>query len=176
MTEFVYIAINAAPVTAVLRQVNAKSATFNQGNFCGRVATKTTSAGESNELSMKRLLVLLQRLQVLAWLESDSFSWRDVHFRTRTRISPDARLSRFHREHTKAAQLDAIVGFEGILHAIEDCIDRLFRFCFAHSRPLDDLIHEIEFNHWNLRFRAKAYNNNMLNILLTSGDALSNGN
>ena len=159
-------AFNRHPVTMVLRQVKPNSAIFTQGNFCGGACSNTISAVGLKELSMKLQFgqpfllrwcpsPALQRLQVLAWLESNSFSWRDVHFRTRTRIPADARLSRFHREHAKAAQLDAIVGFEGILHAIEDCIDRLFRFCFAHSRPLDDLIHEIEFDHWNLRFRLK---------------------
>jgi hypothetical protein len=98
---------------------------------------------------------LLKRLQVFAWLEAYSLSWRNVYFRTCSRISADAGLPRFHGKHPEAAQLDPIVGLERVLHAIEDRIDRLFRFRLAHSRPLHDLIHKIEFDHWNLRFSLK---------------------
>ena len=97
----------------------------------------------------------LQRLQVFAWLEPNSLSWRDIHFRTGTRIPADAGLPRLDRKYAEAAQLDPIVSLEGIFHTVKDRIHRLFRFCLAHSRPLYDLIHEIEFNHWNLRFRLK---------------------
>src|SRR5215475_8850016 len=154
---------------AVLRQVNANSATFSQGNFCGRVATNTTSAGESNELSMKRLLLLLQRLQVLAWLETYGLSGWDIHFRTCPGIPADTCLPWLDREDAEPPQLDQIVGLEGVFHAIEDGIHSLFRFRFAHSRPLNDLIHKIEFDHWNLRI-------SFVHIFLTSGDVLGNAN
>ena len=100
---------------------------------------------------MKRL-TLLQRLQVFAGLEAYGLSGRDVYFRTGTRVPADAGFPRFHRKHAKAAQLDPIVGLEGVLHAIEDRIDRLFRFRLAYSRPLNDLIHKIEFDHWEPPF------------------------
>jgi hypothetical protein len=45
----------------------------------------------------------------------------------------------------------------------------LFRFRLAHSRPLNDLVHKIEFDHWSLRI-------SLINIFLTSGDRLGNGN
>ena len=97
----------------------------------------------------------LQRLQVLAWLEAYGFSRRDIYFRAGTRVPPDTGLPRLYRKYSEAAQLDPIIGLEGVLHAIEDRIHRLFRFRLAHSRPLNDLIHKIEFDHWNLRFRLK---------------------
>src|SRR5215467_13474523 len=90
----------------------------------------------------------LERLQVLAWFETHGFSGRDVDFRTGPRVSSDACLPRLHREHTEAPQLNPIIGLERILHAIEDRIHRLFCFRLAHSRPLDDLVHKIEFDHW----------------------------
>src|SRR6266567_2168247 len=62
----------------------------------------------------------LERLQILSWLDG---------------------------KYTKAAQLDPVVGLQGILHAIKDRIHSLFSFCFADSCPLDDLIHKIEFDH-----------------------------
>jgi len=94
----------------------------------------------------------LERLQILAWLEPYGFSRRYIHFRTCAGVSANARLSRLDGKYTKAAQLDPVVGFQGILHAIEDRIHSLFSFCLADSCPLDDLIHKIEFDHWNLRF------------------------
>src|SRR2546426_3275877 len=110
--EFVYIAVSTAPIVSVLRQVSANKATFTQGNFCSFASSNNISAGESIELSMEHLLsvrptgqasavrrfaaslnrqcpvpprggLLLERLQVLARLETHSFSGRDIHFRTR---------------------------------------------------------------------------------------------
>jgi hypothetical protein len=111
----------------------------------------------------------LERLQVFAWLESYGLSGRDVHFRASPRVSPDTGLSRLYRKYAEASQLDPIIGLEGILHAIEDRIDSLLCFRLAHSRPLNDLIHKIEFDHWNLRI-------SFVNIFLPSGDVLGNGN
>ena len=89
----------------------------------------------------------LERLQILAWLEPYGFSRRYIHFRTCAGVSANARLSRLDGKYTKAAQLDPVVGLQGILHAIKDRIHSLFSFCFADSCPLDDLIHKIEFDH-----------------------------
>jgi hypothetical protein len=111
----------------------------------------------------------LERLQVLAWLEAYSLSRRDIYFRAGPGVSADAGLPRFHGKHTEAAQLDPIIGLEGVFHAIEDGIDCLFRFCFADSRPLHDLIHEIEFDHLNLRIF-------FISLFLPSGDELGNAN
>jgi hypothetical protein len=111
----------------------------------------------------------LERLQVLAWLEPYSLPRRDIHFRTGSGVPADAGLARFYRKHTEAAQLDPIIGLEGVFHAIEDGIDSLFRFCLADSRPLHDLIHEIEFDHLNLRIF-------FVSIFLPSGEDLGNAN
>jgi hypothetical protein len=132
------------------------------------------------ELPMLLLLLLklpdfcldtvLQRLQIFARLEAHGFSWRNVHFRARPGVPADASLSWFDGKHTKAAQLDPIIGLEGVFHAIEYGIDCLFRFCLADSRPLHDLIHKIEFDHWNLRISF------IISIFLPSGDPLGNAN
>src|SRR6266571_3744988 len=94
----------------------------------------------------------LERLQILAGLEPYGFSRRYIHFRTCAGVSANARLPRLDGKYTKSAQLDPVVCLQGILHAIKDRIHSLFSFCFADSCPLDDLIHKIEFDHWNLRF------------------------
>jgi hypothetical protein len=111
----------------------------------------------------------LQRLQVLARLKPHGLSRRDVDFRTRPGIPADTGLSRLNREHTESAQLDPVIGLQGVFHAIEDGVYRLFRFGLADSRSLNDLIHKIEFDHWNLRI-------SFVSIFLPSGDTIGNAN
>jgi hypothetical protein len=148
---FVNGAISNVPTTSVLKQVRPNSAMLTQGNLSRGTSTNEISAGGLNVLSMKQLQLLLQRLQILAWLETHGLSWGDVHFGTGARVSPDAGFARLYREDAEAPQLNPIVGLEGVFHAIEDGVHRLFRFRLANARPLDDLIHKIEFDHWRLR-------------------------
>jgi hypothetical protein len=160
-------AFSKHPVIIVLRQVKPNRATFTHGNLCGGACSNSISAGGLNELSMKLQLTLtlqflerfvsvwLKGLQVFARLKPYGLSRRDVDFGTGTRVPADAGLPRLYGKYAEPAQLDPIVGLEGILHTIEDRIHRLFRFRLAYSCPLYDLIYKIEFNHWNLRFRLK---------------------
>ena len=151
-------AISTVPTTDVLKQVSTNRARLIQGNFPGGASSNKISAGGLNELFMKHLQLLqrlLKRLQVFAGLETHSLSGRDVDFGTSAGIPTDSRFSRFDREDAKASQLNPIVSLESVLHAIENRVDGLFRFRFADSRSLDDLIYEIEFDHWNLRFRVR---------------------
>jgi hypothetical protein len=150
-TRLVNGAIKTVPTISVLKQVRAKRRTLSQGNLSGRAASIGNSAGRVNVLSMKQLLLLLQRLQILAGLEAYGFSWRDVDFGSGPWVTSDTGLARFYRKNSEAAQLNPIVGFKCILHAVEDRIDRLLRFGLANTRPLDDLVYKIEFDHWRLR-------------------------
>jgi hypothetical protein len=111
----------------------------------------------------------LERLQVLAGLKAYRLTGRDIHFRTGSRVSADTGLSWLYGKHTEAPQLNPIIGFERVFHAIKDGIHCLFRFRLAHSRPLNDLVHKIEFDHWGLRI-------SFAHIFLTSGDMLGNAN
>src|SRR5260370_17392568 len=108
------------------------------------------SADGLSELSINP--ILLQRLQVFAWLEAYGLSWRDVYFRACSRIPADASLPWFHGKHPEAAQLHPIFGLERVLLAIEDRIAPLVRFLLAHSRPLPHLIHVTVFPHFTLPF------------------------
>ena len=136
---------------SVVRQVSPKSATFNQGNFCRGATSKGISADGLNVLSMKHLPLQLQGLQILSGFESHGLTWRDIYFRTGAGVPTNASLARLYREDPEASQLNPVVGLEGILHAVEDGVYRLFRFRLADTRPLDDLIDKIEFDHWSLR-------------------------
>ena len=144
--EFVNPVIKTVPTIRVLRQVRMNSAMFSQGNFFG-ACSKKISAGGLNVLSMKRLVLLLKRLQVFAWLEPHGLSWRDIHFRAGTRVSADACLPRLYGEDAKATQFNPIVSLESVFHTIEDGIDRLLCLGLADSCPLYDLIDKIEFDH-----------------------------
>src|SRR2546427_8454352 len=172
-------AIRKAPITAVDKQVNANKTTLTHGNFCCGASSNSISAEGLNVLSMKPIFLFsvgptgqpisvhrfaafligqwpvpprLERLQVFARLEAYGFSRRDVNLGTCAGISADTRFPRLHRKYAKAAQLDPVICLQGILHAIEDGVHSLFSFCLADSCPLDNLIHKIEFDHWNLRF------------------------
>jgi hypothetical protein len=112
---------------------------------------------------MKRLGTLLQRLQVFAWLEPDGLSGGNVDFGSRSRVSPDACLSRFHREYSESAKFNPIVGFQSVLHTIEDRIDCLLGFCFADACSFDDLIYKIKLDHakpprFAISFRLYIFN------------------
>jgi hypothetical protein len=89
----------------------------------------------------------LQRLQVLTGLESHCLSGRDVHFGSGSGITTDSRFARFDGEDAEAAQLNPIVAFQSVFHAIEDGVDGLLGFRLADPRPFDDLIDKVEFDH-----------------------------
>src|SRR5690349_7905591 len=107
----------------VLTHVTLNSATFTHGNVCRCACSNKTSAGGLNELSMELLILLLQetfwaiglqRLQVFARLEPNGLSGRDIHFRSGSRVPADARLARLDRKHAEPAQLNPIIGLQGI--------------------------------------------------------------
>ena len=52
--------------------------------------------------------LLAEVLQVLARLEADRPSGRDLHFLARPRVAPDAALPRLHLEDTEPAQFDPL--------------------------------------------------------------------
>ena len=97
---------------------------------------------------MKRITSELERLQVLAGLESHGLSGRNIHFRSGPRISADAGLSRLHGEYAKPAQFNPIARLQGFLHTVENRVDRLLGPGFTDPCSLDDLIDKIEFDHW----------------------------
>src|SRR6185369_821871 len=125
LSEFVYSPISTVPTISVLRHVSANRATFTHGNFRPGASSNKISAGESNELSMEPLILLVQlfrpraialalrvsyleRLQVLAGLEAYRLTGRDIHFRTGSRVSADTGLPWLYREHAKAPQFNPI--------------------------------------------------------------------
>jgi hypothetical protein len=96
---------------------------------------------------MKRLTSQLERLQVFTRLKANGLSGGDVHFGSGSWISSDASLSRLYGENTKPAQLNPIIGFQRVLHTVEDRIDSLLGLGLADACSLHDLIHKIQLDH-----------------------------
>jgi hypothetical protein len=112
---------------------------------------------------MNRLTTQLQGLQVFAGLEPDGFSGRNVHFGTGSWVSSDSGLSRLYGENAKPAQLNAIVGFKCVFHAIEDRIDCLLGLGFADACSLNDLVYKIQLDHGQPPRFAISFNTNIFN-------------
>jgi hypothetical protein len=117
-----------------------------------------------------------ERLQVFAGLEPNCLSGRDVHFGAGTWIPSDARLPRFYGEYAKAAQLNPVVGFQSVLHTVENGIHSLLRLCFADARSFNDLIDEIEFDHFAPPMNKNVLAISFVNIFLPSQGNCGNGN
>jgi hypothetical protein len=83
-----------------------------------------------------------QTLQFLAWLESHGLSWRDADFLTGARIAPYAGLARFHAEHAKTPQLNALTLTESSFQGFKYRLDRLLGLgaadiCLRYHRIYD---------------------------------------
>src|SRR5207237_3281738 len=63
---------------------------------------------------------LIDRLQLLAGLETHRFSRRNGNLRPGTRVASDAGLARAHVKHAETAQLDSVAFRQRLLHALED--------------------------------------------------------
>jgi hypothetical protein len=131
---------------SVLRHVRRNSPTFTHGNFRGADAYKKSTVG-FRLLFMNRLTTQLKRLQVFARLESDCLTGRNVYFGSRSRVSPNAGLSRLDGEYSKTPQFNPIVGFQRIFHTVEDRIYSLLGFGFADACSFHDLINKIQLDH-----------------------------
>src|SRR5690348_12610702 len=95
----------------------------------------------------RRTTTALEGLQVFAWLKWNGLSGGNVHLGSGTRISANAGFSRLHREHAEPTQFNSIVGFQGILHTVEDRIHRLLGFSLADACSFNDLIDKIQLDH-----------------------------
>jgi hypothetical protein len=172
-------AIRNVPTMSVLKHVSMNMMRFTHGNFSGEGLRRTGAPSAVAPAGWLKLLSMnpgLTRLQVLAGLEPNSFSGRDVHFGASSRIPSDTRFPRFYREDAKAAQLNPIVGLQSVLHTVENRVHRLFCFRFADARAFDDLINEIEFYHFAPPMNYDVLAISFVNIFLPSREAGGNGN
>ena len=77
-------------------------------------------------------------MKFFAGLESNCFTRSNGDFSACSGIAADACFAWLNGEHTEAAQFDAVARDQGLLHAVEDGVDGVFRFGPRQSGPFDD--------------------------------------
>ena len=93
---------------------------------------------------------LLDRLQLFAWLEANSFAWRNGNLSSGARIAANAGFAGTHIEDAKSAQLNAVAFGQRALHALKNRLHCHFSFGLGNAGTVDDLINDVEFNHIRL--------------------------
>jgi len=94
---------------------------------------------------------LFDRLQLFPWLEPNRLAGRNIDFGPRTRIAPNARLSRTHGEHPKAPQFDAVTLREGGFHAVKDRLHCHLGLGLGYPSLGHNFVNQIQFDHKWLR-------------------------
>src|SRR5262249_27571321 len=88
-----------------------------------------------------------QVLEVLARLETDGASGRDLDFLAGARVAADAALARLDLEHAEAAQLDPVPPHQGVFHGLEHGLDGHFRLDLRDVGGLRDLVDDVHLDH-----------------------------
>jgi len=81
--------------------------------------------------------VLVENLEVFAWLEADGFAGGDGDLGASARVAADAGFARLYGEDAEAAELDAVAVAEGFLHGFKDGIDGGLRLGTWKAGALD---------------------------------------
>jgi flavin reductase (DIM6/NTAB) family NADH-FMN oxidoreductase RutF len=87
---------------------------------------------------------LLQRLQLLARLETHSLAWRNRDLGPRARVAADPGFSWFYVKHAKASQFDAIALLQSLLHGLEDGLHGHLCFGFGDAGFVDHFVNNIQ--------------------------------
>src|SRR4029450_4227103 len=91
--------------------------------------------------------LLTEVLEVLARLEADRASGRNLHFLARPWVAADSALARFDLEDAEPAQLDPLPAHHGVLHRLEDRFDRHFGLDLRDVGGLADLVDDVHLDH-----------------------------
>src|SRR6266404_2577247 len=124
------------------RRVSRNNRTWSQTRRWG-TSTQTSCIGSRPGVAASNSM-LLDRLQFLAGLEANSLAGRDADFGARARIASDAGLARADVEHTKAAKLNAVAAFEGLLHAGKDRLNSHFSLGFRDPSLFHHVVDDIQ--------------------------------
>ena len=89
---------------------------------------------------------LLQRLQLLARLETNCLARRNRDFGASARIAADPGLARTNVENAEAPKLDPFTPAECALHAFEHGFNGHLRFRFGDARSIDYFVNDIQFD------------------------------
>ena len=91
----------------------------------------------------------MQALQLFPGFEPDGLAGGDIDLGAGARVAADAGLARLYVEDAEAAQLDPVAPFQGLLHGVEDGLDRHLRLGLGDPGPFHHLVYDIELNHRN---------------------------
>ena len=86
-------------------------------------------------------------MEFLAGLEANGFAWCDGYLGTGARVAADSGFARFDGKYTEAAEFDTIACYEGLLHAVEDCVNG--RLCLGSWQPgaFNNPLYKVLLNH-----------------------------
>src|SRR2546425_1170878 len=93
------------------------------------------------------------RLKFFSWLKPYGLARRDVGHFSRSRITPNAALTRLDHEDAEPTQLDTLAALQSLLHCLEQGFNRYFGFDFRNARLVGNLIHNIKLDHFSLHSR-----------------------
>jgi hypothetical protein len=88
----------------------------------------------------------MERVQLFAWLEADSFAGGYAHFGSGAGIAADTGFAGADTEDAKSAQFNALAGGQGLLQAFEDGIHRSLCLGSRETRALDYMMDDVLFN------------------------------
>jgi hypothetical protein len=89
-------------------------------------------------------------LQFLAGFEAHGLPWRNAHFGAGPGIAANSGLAGPDVKDTKAAELNAVVSGERLLHGFEDRLDSNFRFGFGNAGAIYNVVDDIQLYQANL--------------------------
>ncbi len=87
-------------------------------------------------------------MEFFAWLESNCFAWGDGDFGTGSRVAADSGFARFDGKDAKAAKFNAIACNEGLLHAVEDCVNGSLCLGSWQTGAFNNPLYKILLNHF----------------------------
>ena len=85
-------------------------------------------------------------MELLAWLETDSFPWCNADLRASPWIASNTCLSRADAEHAKTSQFDAIACCQCLLEALKNGIDSRFSLGPRQACPFNNVMDNILLN------------------------------
>ena len=86
-------------------------------------------------------------LKFFAWLEPDSFAFRNGYLRAGSRISSDAALTGFDHKDAKATKLNAFALLHGALHSFKESLDGNLGLHLWYPSSLSDMVDDIQLDH-----------------------------
>src|SRR5581483_140451 len=96
------------------------------------------------------LAARLEGVQFFARLKANGFARSDADLRAGAGIAADSGFARADAEDAESSQFNALAGRQGLLEALEDCIDGRLGLGTRQTGTLDHLMNDVLFDQWSL--------------------------